>query len=230
MAKSRVEQQLEELDKLRARGRVSDEEYEIRRQAILTDTTSVQSPSSKGKGIFKWGMLGCLGIFGAIGILVVIVIVAIVAAVGSGDEEDDSGGDVRVALAAGTSGEIAPQFQGNKRIKVTLLQVVDGAASNNQFLNPDPGRKYWAVEVEVENIGTEEVNSPSWKLRDSKSLEHDRTFFSDVGENLDTSFDLTPGGKLKGWVVFEIDQDAQPVWLRADPNVIAKYDLYFDAP
>jgi hypothetical protein len=230
VAKSRTEQQLDELEKLRRRGRLSDDEYQLRRQAILADTSSGEGARAGRGGIFKWGALGCLGMFGAIGLLVVVLIVIIAVAIGSGaDDAADSGGDVRVALAQGASGEIAPENMGSRKIRVTILQIVDGAESQNQFLAPDPGKKYWAVEVEVENVGTREVSSPSWKLRDSMDLEHDRTFFSDVGENLPVSFDLTPGGKLRGWVVFEIDIDAGPRWLRADPNVVAAYDLYFDA-
>ena len=231
MAKSRVEQQLQELEKLHGKGTLTEEEYAARRQAILADTSDAEPQKSGRGGIFKWGALGCLGILAAIGVLVVAVIVVAVVAIGSSaDTTEDSGGDVRVALAPGAVGEIAPENQGSRKIRVTLLQVIDGAASENQYLPPDPGKKYWAVEVEVENIGTSEVTSPDWKLRDSANVEHERTFFTEVGENLQTSFDLTPGGKLHGWVVFEIPLEAQPLWLRADPNVFAAYDLYFDAP
>lgn len=225
MARSQIEKQLAELEKLRQRGKLTDDEYQSRRQAILADT------ASKGSGPFKWGLLGCLGIFAAIAIALTILIVVLGAAMdSSGDDTPDTGGDVRVTLEPGASGEIAPERNGSKRVKVTILQIVDGAESTNQFLSPTEGKKYWAVEVEVENVGTSEVSSPDWKLRDTTDVEHDRTFFQGVGENLDVSFDLTPGGKLQGWVVFEIDLDAGPKWLRADPNVFLANDLYFDAP
>jgi hypothetical protein len=229
LAKSRTEQQLQELDKLVRGGRITEEEYNLRRQAILSDTSVAPAKGGRG-GIFKWGALGCLGIFAAIGIGIVVIVVVIIAAIGSSaDTADDSGGDVRVALAPGAVGEISPENQGSRKLRVTILQVVDGASSENQFLSPEEGKKYWAVEVEVENIGSAEVSSPSWKLRDTTDIEHERTFFADVGENLETSFSLTPGGKLRGWVVFEIAVDASPRWLRADPNVILSDDLYFDA-
>ena len=227
MAKqSRLERALEEIDSLRERGRLTDEEHETRRAALLADTTLAEpEKGGRGNGIMKWGAFGCLGILGLIGLFLILVIVA---SENLSDSIDDSGGDVRVSLATGSSGEIAPENQGSRRIKVTILDIVDGADPENQFSNPQAGKKYWAVEVEVENVGSREVRSPDWKLRDSGDIEHDRTLFSGVGENLDVTFDLTPGGKLRGWVVFEIDTEAEPKWLRADPNTFAAYDLYFD--
>jgi hypothetical protein len=41
---------------------------------------------------------------------------------------------------------------------------------------------------------------------------------------------LTPGGKKQGVVVFQIPEDAQPEWLRFDPNQFLRGDLCFDAP
>ncbi len=132
-------------------------------------------------------------------------------------------------LAVGASGEIAPAGNDNKRSRVTILQIVDNAVSSNRFEQPQQGKKFWAVQVEHQNVGTAEVTSLDWKLRDSKDNELDRKFVSGVGEMLDVAYSLTPGGKRTGWVVFEIDADAQPRWLRADPNPFLRNDLYFDA-
>jgi hypothetical protein len=231
MAKSAFERKLDELEKLRARGRITEEEYASRRAAILADTSSAPAASRSGSGLLRWGTRGCLGLLAALGLIVILVIVIVAVAVSqAGDSTDDSGGDVRVVLAEGSSGEIAPERQGSRRIRVTILAIVDGAESGSTLLNPDPGKKYWAVEVEVENVGSREVSTPSFKLRDSQDIESDRTFFADVGPNLDLNFNLTPGGKQRGWIVFEIAAEAGPKWLRADPNVLAAYDLYFDAP
>ncbi len=233
LAKSQLENRLKELEKEKARGILTDEEYATRRTAIVATAGEAPAKGGAGRGIFKWGMLGCLGIFAATGALVIAVIVIIVVALGSAandlDDGDGSSGDVRVALAEGTSGVISPAGSGSKQTKVTILKVVDGAAPGNEFFKAAAGKNYLGIEVLVENVGTKEITSPSWKLRDSKDFEHDRTFFSDIGPNLETLFNLTPGAKLQGWVVFEIDADATVKWIRADPNVILKNDLYFDA-
>lgn len=235
MAKRTVtEQLLDELDKLQASGRLTPEEYETRRAAIISG--AVQPPPLEkkggGGGIFKWGALGCLGIFAAIGIFVIIVFVAIGAALNdAADKAADSGGDVHVTLADGASGQIAPEGNGSKMSRVTILKFVDNVQSTNQFIQPAAGKKWVGFEVVIENVGTKQVNSLDWTLRDTKDQEHDRQFFTGgQGENVDIIYsDLTPGGKKQGWVYFEIDADASVKWLRADPNPFLADDLYFDA-
>lgn len=231
--KSSLESRLAEVDKLKGRGVITEEEYEARRAAIVADTSVPAAKGSRAGGIFKWGLLGCLGIFAVVGVLVIIVIVAIAAAVGGGaDKTDDGGGDVRVALGTGASGVIAPERTGSKKSKVTILQVVDNAQSTNQFIKPAAGNKWVGFEVVVENVGTQQVTSLDWTLRDSLDQEHDRAFLVTAGgQEIDIIYnDLTPGGKKQGWVYFEIDAGATVKWLRADPNPILAHDLYFDAP
>ncbi len=229
--KSELERQLEELEKLKTRGIVTDEEYETRRAAILSSTgTATPKGGGGGKGILKFGAFGCIGAFAAIGVVVIGLIVIIAAALSSAaDDEDDMGGDVRVPLAVGSSGTIAPEGNGSKKQKVTILQIADDVQPDNPFSRPTEGKKYWALEVEVENVGTKEVSSLDWKIRDSNDVETDRTIVAGIDPDLELFYNLTPGGKTRGWVVFEISADAQPKWVRADPNPFLAHDLYFDA-
>ncbi|MCK6564371.1 MAG: DUF4352 domain-containing protein [Dehalococcoidia bacterium] len=239
MAKSQLEQQLRELDQLKRRGVITGEEYETRRAVVLA---SANDPAPArggggGKGFFKWSAFGCLGI---LGLLVVVAIAGAVA--GSGDDEGGSSGatgtpgavgtnkgDVHVALEAGASGEIAPDGNPGKRVKVTIIQVADGVKSSNQFERPAEGKKWWGVEVVVQNVGTKEVTALDWKLRDTNDGEHSTALVFSAGEHLQALYDLTPGGKTQGWVYFEIPEAASAKWLRADPNMFLKNDLYFDA-
>ncbi|MGK2964034.1 MAG: DUF4352 domain-containing protein, partial [Tepidiformaceae bacterium] len=125
---------------------------------------------------------------------------------------------------------IFPGRLDEKKTKVTLVRVLDPATSDNQFTQPDAGNRYWAVEVQIENVGTQEVNGLDWKLRGSNDFEYDRAFVSGVGAELEPFTNLTPGAKQQGLVVFEIPADVTPKWLRADPNPFIANDLYFDAP
>lgn len=232
MAKNNLERQLKDLDSLRQRGVLTDEEHASRRAALLASTEStvaVKEGGSAAKGIFKWGFFGCLGILGAVGALVIILIVIIAAAAG-GSDGSEPGSDVHVTLADGASGVIFPERLDEKKTKVTLVRVLDPATSDNQFTQPDAGNRYWAVEVQIENVGTEEVNGISWKLRGSNDFEYDREFVTGIGAELEPFTNLTPGAKQQGLVVFEIPADVTPKWLRADPNIFAANDLYFDAP
>lgn len=242
VAKSNLEKQLDELEKLRQRGVLTDEEYAQRRTAIMAQP-GVQVVQQGGSGVgrvFKWGCLSIIGLFG------LFVILALVAAAGSGADDDDeenpnaereqtpgavgtNPGDVHVPLAVNSSGEVALDDDDEDKIRVTILQVVDGVQSSNQLEAPSAGNKWWGVEVVVENTGTTEVGSPSWKLRDSNNGEHSNTFVVGAGQMLDAVFNLTPGGKTQGWVYFEIPADVTAQWLRADPNIFLENDLYFDA-
>lgn len=213
-----------------------------RLEAALNAMSAVsEAPARRGGGVGRALKWGCGGV------VALVVLVGVVMAVASGGKKEGGAsagpaspssagaavgtnrGDVHVPLAVGSSGEIAPAGNADKRSRVTILQIVDNAVSSNRFERPGEGKKYWAVQVEHQNVGTAEVTSLDWKLRDSKDNEVDRKFVSGLGEMLDVAYSLTPGGKRTGWVVFEIDTDAQPRWLRADPNPFLRNDLYFDA-
>ncbi|MCC7366159.1 MAG: DUF4352 domain-containing protein [Dehalococcoidia bacterium] len=231
--KSPLEQQLDDLERLRAKGTLTDEEYQARRAAIMSAAPAAPDPKKggAGKGIMKWGALGCLGILGVVGLLFIGLIVLIGAALsGAGDDDPDSGGDVRVALAAGATGVIAPEGNGSKKSQVTIVEFVDPAEAANQFIQPEPGKKWVGFNIAIENVGDKETSAMDWKLRDSKDVEHDREYFTGADGQLESIYDLTPGGKSGGWIYFEIDADATVKWLRADPNPILAHDLYFDAP
>jgi hypothetical protein len=231
--KSSTERLLDEIDQLAEKGRITPDEYQSRRAAILAGSVQTAPEAKKSRGgLFKWGFLGCLGIFAALGIFLVIIIVAIAAAVGSSaDKTTDSGGDVRVSLAQGASGEIAPEGNGSKKSKVTILQFVDGIESGNEFIKPAEGKKWVGFEVAIENTGSKQVSSLDWTLRDSLDQEYSRQYVIGApGSHIDVVYtDLTPGGKKQGWVYFEIDTTATVKWLRADPNPFLADDLYFDA-
>ena len=229
---SELEKQLKELEKSQKKGILTEEEYQQRRAALIASGAPAKSGGGKG-GPFKWGFLGCLGMIGAIVVFGVIIVVLASAGGGSDDDEQSATPeerDVRVPLAVDSSGTIFPDGSSGDKSQVTIVQIVDGAESTNQFLQPSEGKKYYAIEVVVENVGTSEVSSLDWKMRDSNDNELPRAFVSGVGEELETFYsDLTPGGKKRGWVVFEIDEAATAKWIRADPNPFLKNDLYFDA-
>ncbi len=233
---SELEKQLKELEKSQKKGILSEEEYQQRRAALIAN--GAHRPVNAGKsGPLKWGFMGCLGIIGAFSFVIVLIVVIAASSGGGGDDENDDipaaaeERDVRVALTVDSTGTIFPDANDDKKSKVTILQIVDGAESANQFLQPAEGKKYYAIEVVVENVGTKEVSSLDWKMRDSSDNELEREYVSGVGgTELDLVYsDLTPGGKKQGWVVFEIDAAATAKWIRADPNPFLKNDLYFDA-
>jgi len=237
---SDIETQLEQVDHLFANGKISDEEHRTARAAILAGTAT-PNPARRGgstkKVIFKWGAFGCLGMVGAV-LASLIAMALIVALAKSGDDDDSASaqpgqvgtnkGDIHVDFAVNASATIAPEGEPKRTIRVTIVQSADNATSSNALVKPSPGMKWWGVEVLVENVGTAEVSSPVWKLRDTTDFEHERTTVAGAEKNLDVLYNLTPGGKAQGWVYFEMPVDASPKWIRVDPNGLRKNDLYFD--
>lgn len=235
--KSDLEKRLERIDDLKARGKLTDNEYEAARQQAINNPPTVTI--SDRPSFLK---IGCLAI---VGIVVLLVVIAAIGAAVNGSNDDaataernvgssspavgTNSGDVHVALSVQSSGQIAPDGNGKKRSKVTILQLAPSVESSNQFVSPPDGKKWVGFEVLVENVGSQEVTSLDWKLRDSKDLEHNQAFVIGAGTALEVFYNLTPGGKSRGWLYFEIDSDASVKWLRADPNPFLKNDLYFDA-
>ncbi len=137
----------------------------------------------------------------------------------------DRDGGVYVLLKDGAAGDIMREGDRTRVLRVSLLTTVDEAEQRDPSLTPAPGKKLWAVEVKVVNVGTLDVVAPAWRLRDSSGKEHDLTPTGGLGENLGEDFSLPRTAIRTGWVVFEIDRDAEPEWLRA--RISGYPTLYF---
>jgi hypothetical protein len=220
---SRIEKALREATRLLQNGTINQDEYEARRNAILSATPSV---TERHGGLFRWGLVGCIGIIAAVLLFFVVIVIAIAIAIGSSTGKP--GEDIHIRLVAGASGTIYPGSQETKKAKVTILELDEDAKSRSPLITPAAGQKFVALLVEIENVGTAEINSFDWKLRDSDNGEHNRRLVVGFVPALEFVNDLTPGGKLNGWVVFEIPANTRVQWVRADPNQFAKTDLYFD--
>ena len=132
---------------------------------------------------------------------------------------------VYVLLKDGAAGDIMREGDRTRVLRVSLLTTVDEAEQRDPSLTPAPGKKLWAVEVKVVNVGTLDVVAPAWRLRDSSGKEHDLTPTGGLGENLGEDFSLPRTATRTGWVDFEIDRDAEPEWLRA--RISGYPTLYF---
>ena len=126
---------------------------------------------------------------------------------------DDS--TVHVRLEEGAQGEIEPRAGRHSRMRVTILSIVDGAES--PLATPPVGRRYWAVELRVEHLGTKEVRRPIWRLRDTGGSIRSPERVEGIGADLGEAFPILPGQTVSGWLVFVIDDTAGAEWLRMSP-------------
>jgi hypothetical protein len=219
-----IEKQLKDLERLKQKGVITDEEYQSRRSAIVS-SADVQKKGGVVGGIFKWGAVGCLSIVGGFIVLIILIVVVISLAVkGSSSTLQDGHGD----FAQG--GTATAQTAGGVKVNVTINTITDPATSTNQFEQPKAGHHYLTVAVTIQNVGQAQTSAGEATLRTTDGTEYKPTFVSGVGAN-DLSFfqSLTSGGKTNGVVAFEVADGAHVQWLKFDPNPFANGDIYFDA-
>ena len=141
--------------------------------------------------------------------------------------------DTHVRLEEGAHGEVELKFGGEYRIRVTILRIADAAEPRPEALRAlNNLSKYWAAEVEVENLGSREISSPTWVMGDSQGDEREATGGETLRAALPTAFALAPGERRSGWLIFFMG-DRETEWLRVTPPTPSGYlqpdHLYFDA-
>lgn len=112
---------------------------------------------------------------------------------------------------------------------VMVADIEDPYVETNEFLQPDEGNRYVAVEVVYENQTDDEsldYNVYDWTLYDSEGYSYDPSFAAkdpDLG-----SGNVNAGDKVRGWITFEVGEDAEdfkiqfaPSWI-SDDNVEIK--------
>ncbi|MBE3549828.1 MAG: DUF4352 domain-containing protein [Brockia lithotrophica] len=104
-----------------------------------------------------------------------------------------------------------PEFRVGDQIKMgNLVFVVNGTREvKDEFMNPNPGNIFLAVDVTVENVGEkpEPVSSlMMFDLRDAEGNRYNRTL---AGSKTTPDGEVAPGKKLRGEVVFEVPKDAK---------------------
>ena len=92
--------------------------------------------------------------------------------------------------------------------KIAVLKVVDNAESDNEFTKPGDGKRYVAVQLAAENVGSATYNNLTWldsKIYGTSGQGYTNSFAKyKGGPEMPTAIDLKPGGKVNGWMLFEV--------------------------
>jgi hypothetical protein len=157
----------------------------------------------------------------------------------TGDADDEEG--PRAELSAGSSGEVqshdpdpmALDDSGNIEtapLKVTIVRIIDPATTDSDIFQPQPGNRYWAVEVLMEAVGDETVNTGEpWILTDTDGNEYYTSLLTGVDE--DIRYDAIEAGQsVQGVVVFEIPESAQIASVSVNASIYVGGTLTFEAP
>lgn len=104
--------------------------------------------------------------------------------------------------------------------KVTVVSVQRNWDTGNQFMKPDAGNEFVKVQVSIENNSKNEAmyNTFDWKLQDSKGVIKDVDSVAYGVEGALSSGELAPGGKVAGFLVFEVASGDAGLTLRYNPS------------
>lgn len=104
-----------------------------------------------------------------------------------------------------------------------ILTVLNAGeyVSKNAYLKPKDGMKYYAVEVEVENVGQKPnaYNPMYFKLVDANSYSYNMSYMGGKEPALQSG-DLQPTKKTRGFITFEVPLDAAGLELVFAPNLL----------
>jgi hypothetical protein len=105
----------------------------------------------------------------------------------------------------------------------TVNSFEDPATENNQFLQPEPGNRYVAVEVTITNP-TDETESFYTlllaELIDSQNQTWTPSIFG-LSDRPSLDVDIPPGESRRGWIAFEVPESSNGLRLRLKGNLTA---------
>ncbi|MCH8994846.1 MAG: DUF4352 domain-containing protein [Chloroflexi bacterium] len=113
-------------------------------------------------------------------------------------------------------------------VRITLNEITDPWVSDNQFIQPDPGRRFVAFDVTIENTGGSGTHGASifkFRLSDAEDFAYEASFFGP--EPSLSSTDLGSGQKTRGWLAFEVNEGTPLQVLKYDPRLFSTNDIEF---
>lgn len=178
-----------------------------------------------------------------VALVTVIIVIAAASAGGGGEEEEGvlASEATRQATAAAAQEEFptpaeekverivraAPGVQAEAEgVRITLNETVDPWVSENMFIQPDPGRRFVAFDVTIEQVGGSHLASEfNFQLTDVEGFAYDTAFLG--AEPPLQMIDLGKGQKTRGWVTFEVNEGTPLKLLKYDPNPFTTKDIEF---
>lgn len=99
-------------------------------------------------------------------------------------------------------------MSGDEKLTVTLVKVADPATSSDQYVQPDSGKRWVAVQIRITNTATTAYSdSPTngATLVDAQGQRYNSTFGdTTLGQGMDGDVKLAPGASALGVIVYEV--------------------------
>lgn len=100
-----------------------------------------------------------------------------------------------------------------------IVHGVNDYQESYEWLAPEPGKKYVAVEVSLENIGTGDINyhPEEFQLKDDQGYSFNISYIGKRTPSFDPGT-LTSGQTVRGYITFQVLNDAGPLELNFKPK------------
>lgn len=173
-------------------------------------------------------LIACLG-------LAFVLVIGVAALGGDSDDEDagsndDSGETTDAPSETSDAGEdvySVGQTGKSSDLEITVLSVEDPYISENQFIEPEAGRRFVGVEMELTNTGDDTVSFSSLlsiEVSDKSGGAWDVTFVD--SSQPDIGGDIPAGSTRNGWVYLSVGEDATDLLMRVKGSITATGSLF----
>lgn len=104
-------------------------------------------------------------------------------------------------------------------ITFTVNEYLDNYLSDNQFERPASGNRYVAVDVKIDNTGnsSEYIYLSNFNIQDANAYKYEAKWYEIKAPGL-KSGDVAKGNSLRGWVTFEVPNEATGLKLSFSPG------------
>lgn len=168
-------------------------------------------------------------------ILIALVVLFLIGCIfgGGDDSASDSNpqkvGDVsETAKVEDTKEDGKNEFSVGEIVETSNLRIAFLSAkeyyTGNEFMQPEEGNVYYAMEFEVENISDTDQYISSW---DFSCYADDYDMEQAYMDEFDLDATLSAGKKTKGFVFFEVPQDAEKIFLEYETNFWTEDKIIF---
>lgn len=147
------------------------------------------------------------------GVLVLVVIGIIGVAVGGDKNNTSTNGQTASSSESKPKQEEKTEFAVGEKAtfddkSITVTDVQRNYDTGNQFAQPETGKEFVLVTVEIANNSKNamDYNTYEFKLQDSNGVQQNESFTA-LSEGKLNSGSLAPGGKVTGKMAYEVPKD-----------------------
>ena len=156
-----------------------------------------------------------------VGIVVIIILAAILG--DNAEQPEKIGESSEQGVKTETEQSQTNIFSVGEQVKlgdyILIVNSVESCISDNEFIQPESGKRFVAVDISQENAGSEARSFNLWNftLQDDKNYSY-QTAFANCKEPSFGSGTLQPTMKTRGYITFEIPKENQPSKLIFSPD------------